>query len=62
VEFTCPEKLIETLKSIQMKAEDGALSMGLGHKAGGGLELFNKSIESGETTWRIVKVKRNHKK
>ncbi|KAF2078125.1 hypothetical protein CYY_000596 [Polysphondylium violaceum] len=58
VEFTCPKPLIEHLKTIQMKIEDGALSMGLGNKAGGGLHLFNDSIRAGETTFRIVKVKR----
>jgi hypothetical protein len=61
VEFLAPLTLIETLKGMQMKVEDGALSMGLGDKAGGGLPLFNESIKSGDTTWRIVKVKRNKK-
>jgi hypothetical protein len=59
VEFTVPVDVIETLKKIQIKAEDGALSMGLGHKAGGGLHIFNDSMKKGDTTWRIVKVKRN---
>ncbi|EFA77090.1 hypothetical protein PPL_09843 [Heterostelium album PN500] len=58
VEFTCPKDLIEQLKKIQMKVEDGALSMGLGNKAGGGLPLFNKCLADGTSTFRIVKVKR----
>lgn len=58
VEFTCPSDLIKALFEKQHKAEDGAISMGLGHKAGGGLTLFNESIAAGETTWRVVKVKR----
>ena len=41
-----------------MKPEDGAMSMGLGHKAGGGLGLFNASLRDGTSTWRIVLVKR----
>jgi len=62
VEFTCPKVLIEELFKLQHKVEDGVLSMGLGHKAGGGLGRFNESLEEGETTWRIVKVKRTQKK
>lgn len=58
VEFVCPVELIEGLKKRQMKVEDGALSMGLGCKAGKGLEVFNESLRCGETRWRIVKVKR----
>ncbi|KAL6065520.1 Peptidylprolyl isomerase [Balamuthia mandrillaris] len=59
VEFDPPESLVKTLFERQHKAEDGAISMGLGDKAGGGLPLFNESMDKGETTWRIVKVKRN---
>ena len=62
VEFSVPTKLIETLKQKQMKIEDGALSMGLGDKAGKGLPLFNESMRKGETTFRIVKIKRNKDK
>mmetsp|Transcript_48225 Transcript_48225/g.134909 ORF Transcript_48225/g.134909 Transcript_48225/m.134909 type:complete len:185 (-) Transcript_48225:1512-2066(-) len=58
VEFTAPRHLIATLFEIQHKVEDGALSMGLGDKAGKGLPLFNASLASGETTYRIVLVKR----
>jgi hypothetical protein len=61
VEFTAPSELIETLKKMQIKIEDGVMSMGLGHKAGKGLGLFNQSIKDGATTFRIVKVKRNIK-
>eukprot|EP01060_Flectonema_neradi_P000611 TRINITY_DN10385_c0_g1_i1.p1 TRINITY_DN10385_c0_g1~~TRINITY_DN10385_c0_g1_i1.p1 ORF type:complete len:177 (+),score=21.28 TRINITY_DN10385_c0_g1_i1:39-569(+) len=59
VEFVVPCKLVETLMAIQHKAEDGCLSMGLGNKAGNGLPLFNKSLQSGESSFRIVKVKRS---
>ena len=62
VEFNAPSALIETLKQRQMKIEDGALSMGLGDKAGKGLPLFNESMRNGETTYRIVKVKRSKDK
>lgn len=62
VEFVTPTELVETLKKMQCKVEDGAISMGLGNKAGKGLPLFNKSIAEGNTSWRIVKVKRNKKK
>eukprot|EP01119_Soliformovum_irregulare_P001668 TRINITY_DN11400_c0_g1_i1.p1 TRINITY_DN11400_c0_g1~~TRINITY_DN11400_c0_g1_i1.p1 ORF type:complete len:176 (-),score=29.36 TRINITY_DN11400_c0_g1_i1:43-570(-) len=58
VEFTVPGTVIDTLKARQIKVEDGALSMGLGNKAGKGLPIFNDSIRSGSITWRIVKVKR----
>ncbi|EGG22314.1 hypothetical protein DFA_04432 [Cavenderia fasciculata] len=59
VEFTCPKPMIEAIKKVQIKIEDGALSMGLGDKAGKQLPVFNQSIRNGETTWRIVKVKRS---
>jgi hypothetical protein len=62
VEFCVPTELIETLKQKQMKIEDGALSMGLGHKAGKGLPLFNESMRKGDTTFRIVKIKRSKDK
>lgn len=62
VEFVCPTALIEVLKKMQMKAEDGAMSMGLGNKAGGGRNMFNECFSKGESTWRIVKVKRPMKK
>lgn len=57
-EFCIPLELLEVLKGIQMKVEDGALSMGLGNKAGGGLSLFNESLEKGYSSWKIVKIKR----
>ena len=53
-----PRHLIATMFDMQHKVEDGALSMGLGDKAGKGLPLFNASLASGETTNRIVLVKR----
>ena len=62
VEFNAPSAVIEALKRRQMKIEDGALSMGLGDKAGKGLPLFNESMRKGETTYRIVKVKRSKDK
>ena len=62
VEFCAPNELIETLKEKQMKIEDGALSMGLGSKAGKGLALFNESMRTGETNFRIVKIKRSKDK
>lgn len=61
VEFTVPTELVETLKKKQMKVEDGALSMGLGNKAGKGLPLFNQCLMNEEGTFRIVKVKRKKK-
>jgi len=59
-EFTVPQTLVTCLFELQHKAEDGAISMGLGNKAGGGLPLFNESLKSGESSWRIVKVKRGN--
>ncbi|KAN0044791.1 hypothetical protein ACTA71_006314 [Dictyostelium dimigraforme] len=58
VEFTCPIELIEHCKSIQTKIEDGALSIGLGFKAGNTLKFFNDSLKSHQSTFRIVKIKR----
>jgi hypothetical protein len=62
VEFCAPTDLIETLKQKQMKIEDGALSIGLGYQAGKGLPLFNESMRKGDTTFRIVKIKRSKDK
>jgi hypothetical protein len=62
VEFCAPIDLIETLKQKQLKIEDGALSIGLGYQAGRGLPLFNESIRKGDTTFRIVKIKRSKDK
>jgi len=58
VEFNCSTALVERLYSIQSKIEDGTISHGLGHKAGRTLDLFNESLAQGDTTWRIVLVKR----
>ena len=62
VEFTVQKSLIDELFKIQHKIEDGAISMGLGNKAGNGLNLFNKCLLDGTSTYRIVKVKRNCQK
>uniref|UniRef100_A0A0G4GVS9 Uncharacterized protein n=1 Tax=Chromera velia CCMP2878 TaxID=1169474 RepID=A0A0G4GVS9_9ALVE len=60
VEFVVPKQMVADLFKNQSKAEDGAVSTGLGHKAGGGLGVFNRALqESGR--WRIVKVKRQAK-
>mmetsp|Transcript_31057 Transcript_31057/g.53446 ORF Transcript_31057/g.53446 Transcript_31057/m.53446 type:complete len:98 (+) Transcript_31057:484-777(+) len=53
-----PKELVDVLFKMQHKVEDGALSMGLGHKAGKGLPLFNESLQQGQTTFRLVLVKR----
>ena len=58
VEFVCPKSLITKLFAMQHKAEDGALSHGLGDKGGKGLPYFNQAMQDGEIAWRIVKVKR----
>jgi len=59
VEFNCSIILVERLYSIHSKIEDGTMSHGLGHKAGRTLDLFNESLApGGDTTWRIVLVKR----
>lgn len=60
VEFTVPAALIAQLMERQHKAEDGAISMGLGDKAGKGLPMFNAALADKATgsSWRIVKVKR----
>ncbi|UJR24169.1 hypothetical protein I4U23_027135 [Adineta vaga] len=62
VEFTVPIDFMEFLKEKQMKIEDGALSIGLGSKAGKCLPLFNEKILNGQITYRIVKIKRNKSK
>jgi hypothetical protein len=58
IEFIVPRELIATLFARQHKAEDGAVSMGLGDRAGAGLPLFNDTLANGTSRWRIVKVKR----
>eukprot|EP00930_Biecheleria_cincta_P072070 TRINITY_DN5950_c0_g1_i1.p1 TRINITY_DN5950_c0_g1~~TRINITY_DN5950_c0_g1_i1.p1 ORF type:complete len:332 (+),score=43.70 TRINITY_DN5950_c0_g1_i1:28-996(+) len=58
VEFAAPRGLVQHLFAMQSKNEDGAISHGLGDKGGRGLPLFNASLQSGETTFRIVLVKR----
>jgi len=58
VEFRVPAALVAALMARQHKAEDGAVSMGLGSKAGGGLPLFNAALKDGTADFRIVKVKR----
>ena len=58
VEFLAPKVLVDELFAMFSKPEDGCLSHGLGSKGGKGLPLFNASLAAGETTWRIVLVKR----
>jgi len=58
IEFNTPKELIEYIFSVQHKAEDGCLSMGLGNKAGNQLALFNQALAEGKSTWTVVKVKR----
>merc|ERR1712066_693639 len=55
-------ELVTRLFAMQSKNEDGAISHGLGDKGGHGLPLFNASLECGQTTYRIVCVKRFEKK
>mmetsp|Transcript_9776 Transcript_9776/g.13462 ORF Transcript_9776/g.13462 Transcript_9776/m.13462 type:complete len:175 (+) Transcript_9776:38-562(+) len=69
VEFDVPTALIDNLFERFHKPEDGALSCGLGPKAGGDLNLFNEALRCDETkssgqcgTWRIVTVKRRARK
>lgn len=62
VEFAAPHSLVKRMFAMQSKNEDGAISHGLGDKGGRGLPLFNASLQSGETTFRIVFVKRFVKK
>jgi hypothetical protein len=59
VEFAIPVELYEVLFAIQHKVEDGAISIGLGNKAGNALPLFNSALADGRSSWRIVKVKRS---
>ena len=61
VEFTMPKYFLEELKQIQSKIEDGAISVGLGDKAGGGITRFNEFIKDSKITFKIVKVKRSIK-
>jgi len=58
VEFVVPAKLVEDLMARQCKVEDGAISMGLGNKAGNGLSLFNEALQLPSSGFRIVLVKR----
>lgn len=58
VEFDCDEKFVASLWQLQSKIEDGTVSHGLGHKAGNTLESFNETIRDGQTSWRVVLVKR----
>ena len=60
VEFTAPRAFIEGLFRNQSKIEDGAMSTGLGNKAGKGLAAFNSRLLDGSITYRIVLVKRGH--
>lgn len=62
VEFAAPRVLVQHLFAMQSKNEDGAISHGLGDKGGQGLPLLNFSLQSGETTFRIVCVKRFEKR
>mmetsp|Transcript_30214 Transcript_30214/g.71089 ORF Transcript_30214/g.71089 Transcript_30214/m.71089 type:complete len:128 (+) Transcript_30214:130-513(+) len=62
VEFKCPKLLIDELFRRQHKPEHGCLSHGLGGKGGRGLLDFNAAMRAGETSWRIVLVKRTVKK
>ena len=61
VEFAAPKALVDELFAMFSKPEDGCLSHGLGPKGGKGLPLFNSSLAAGDTTWRIVLVKRKKK-
>mmetsp|Transcript_6778 Transcript_6778/g.11919 ORF Transcript_6778/g.11919 Transcript_6778/m.11919 type:complete len:213 (+) Transcript_6778:44-682(+) len=58
VEFAVPRALIDLLWGMQSKNEDGAISHGLGQKGGKGLPYFNKCLQDGEGSFRIVLVKR----
>jgi hypothetical protein len=59
VEFTMPVVLIRKLFARQSKNEDGVISHGLGDKGGGGLPFFNASLQNGESSFRLVLVKRS---
>ena len=43
---------------MQQKAEDGVMSNGLGDKEGKGLPIFNSSLATSGSYYRIVLVKR----
>eukprot|EP00037_Helgoeca_nana_P028614 m.337734 g.337734 ORF g.337734 m.337734 type:complete len:165 (+) comp27796_c0_seq21:797-1291(+) len=58
VEFIAPKRLIDQLFLMFRKPEDGCISHGLGDKGGKGLPLFNASLIAGETTFKIILVKR----
>ncbi len=58
VEFDVSAELADELFKRQHKAEDGALSHGLGHAAGKTLPLFNEALATGQAQYRIVRVKR----
>lgn len=58
VEFVVPAVLVKTLMARQCKVEDGAISMGLGNKAGNGLSLFNEALQIPPALFRIVLIKR----
>ena len=58
VEFECEKDMIDSFYEIQRKPEEGTLSHGLGSKAGKTLPIFNDGLRRGDTTWRIVLVKR----
>ena len=59
VEFTISKILKDKLFALQYKVEDGVMSMGLGNKAGNGLNLFNEDMANGKSSYRIVTIKRN---
>jgi hypothetical protein len=58
VEFIAPKRLIDQLFLMFRKPEDGCFSHGLGDKGGKGLPLFNASLIAGETTFKIILVRR----
>lgn len=57
VEFAAPASLITSLFETHSKIEDGAISTGLGSKAGKGLPRFNAALADGSARWRIVTVR-----
>jgi len=62
VEFLVPSSLVDELFAMQSKNEDGAISHGLGQKGGKGLPLFNRGLHDGNISFRVVMVKRFHRK
>lgn len=62
VEFAAPLDLISRLFEKQSKNEDGVISHGLGDTGGRGLDEFNRSLQEGQTHFRVVTVKRAEKK